>query len=504
MKENNTGKVWLVGAGPSDPGLMTIKGMQVLQKAEVVVCDALIGAEILQMIPKNAERIYVGKRAGCHTMPQEEINMLLLRKAQEGKKVVRLKGGDPFLFGRGGEEMETLCGAGIPCEVVPGVTSALAVPAYQGIPVTHRDFCSSLHIVTGHRRNGVSCDIDFDALVRIGGTLVFLMGAAAVGDICSGLLGAGMNANTPAALLMRGTTARQERILATVSTLEEAVRKQGVKTPAIILVGKVCSLAADFSWYDKLPLSGLRILVTRPRKLAEDTAGRLRELGAQALICPTISLQKRKNNTALFEVFRCLSDYRWLVFTSPGGVRIFFEEFYDQKMDIRLLGGLQIAVIGNGTRNALLRYGIHADLMPEVYDGAHLGRLLAAQAHPGDRILIPRAAVGNQELTDALTEMVVDDIPTYDTVYETEALAGYIADLCKGEIDYVFFTSASSVKGFVCAADTVDEAVDITKIKAICIGKQTQSAADALGMQTWAAKTADIESMIECLLRLHK
>ena len=247
MSDKNTGKVWLVGAGPSDPGLFTLKGKQVLEEAEVVVYDALAGQAILNMIPDTAEAINVGKRSSNHTMAQEKINELLVTKAKEGKRVVRLKGGDPFLFGRGGEEIELLAKEHVPYEVVPGITSAISVPAYQGIPVTHRDFCSSVHIITGHKRAGKSYDIDFEALVRTKGTLVFLMGVSSLGDICRGLLEAGMVPDKPAALLIRGTTSSQERIVATVGTLEAEVMRRGARTPAIIVVGDVCALAEELS-----------------------------------------------------------------------------------------------------------------------------------------------------------------------------------------------------------------------------------------------------------------
>ena len=247
-----TGKVWLVGAGPGDIGLFTIKGMEVLKNAEVVVYDSLVGQGVLSQIPAHARLINVGKRASHHTMAQEKINQVLLEEAQKGYRVVRLKGGDPFLFGRGGEELELLKANGIPYEVVPGVTSPISVPAYNGIPVTHRDFCSSLHIITGHKRAGKAYDIDFEALVNTKGTLVFLMGVSALSDICQGLLDGGMSPDMPAAILQKGTTAGQKRIVATVSTLPQEVARQGIETPAIIVVGKVCSLSEDFAWYEEL------------------------------------------------------------------------------------------------------------------------------------------------------------------------------------------------------------------------------------------------------------
>ena len=236
------GKVWLVGAGPSDAELMTVKGKRVIEEADVIVYDALVGKGILSMIPTDVELINVGKRAGNHIMVQEDINKVLLDKALEGKKVVRLKGGDPFLFGRGGEELELLIENNIEFEIVPGITSAISVPAYNGIPVTHRDFCSSLHIITGHKKKGEKYNIDFEALVRTKGTVVFLMGIAALGDICSGLLEAGIEKDMPAAVLCQGTTARQRKVVATISTLVDEVERQGVTPPGIIVVGKVCSV----------------------------------------------------------------------------------------------------------------------------------------------------------------------------------------------------------------------------------------------------------------------
>ena len=294
----STGKVWLVGAGPSDAGLFTLKGKQVLEQAEVVVYDALVGHGVLSMVPAGVKLIDVGKRAGNHTMPQWQINQVLLEEARAGKRVVRLKGGDPFMFGRGGEELELLAQNGIPYEVVPGVTSPLSVPAYNGIPVTHRDFTSSLHIITGHKRKGQEYDIDFEALVRTKGTLVFLMGITAMADICAGLLKGGIDPDTPAAVLQKGTTARQKRVVATVSTLKAASDAAGIETPAIIVVGKVCSLADGFAWYEKLPLFGCRVLVTRPRELASVMSKKLREKGAEVVELPAIRTEAIQDNQA--------------------------------------------------------------------------------------------------------------------------------------------------------------------------------------------------------------
>jgi len=500
-KRQESGKVWLVGAGPSDPGLFTLRGKQVLEKADVVVYDALVGEGILSMIPAGAERRYVGKHSGSHTLPQEEINRLLVELALEGKRVVRLKGGDPFLFGRGGEEIESLTKNGIPFEVIPGITSAIAVPAYQGIPVTHRDFCSSIHIITGHKRSDAENGIDYEALARTEGTLIFLMGVSALPDICRGLLAAGMPAETPAALLMRGTTARQRRIVVTLGTLEEEVRRQGSETPAIIVVGEVCGLAEEFSWFESMPLGGVNVMLTRPEEAARETVEKLRDLGAEVTAVPMIRTVRRENNTALKKALTNLDQYQWLVFTSPAGVRIFFEELSERKLDVRKLGSVRFAALGPGTGRELSARGLYADLMPDIYDGEHLGEALAGAGEPGDRVLIPRAAVGNEELVEKLADMTVDDIPTYDTVFEpVEEEERYRAELENGEIDYVLFTSSSCVRGFAAAF----AGMDFSGIRAVCIGKQTMAAAEESGMQTYVADEADIDSLIGCLLQAHQ
>ena len=489
------GKVWLVGAGPGDIGLFTLKGAAVLQQADVVVYDSLVGEGVLAKIPEHARLINVGKRANHHTMVQEDINKVLLEEAEKGNKVVRLKGGDPFLFGRGGEELELLSENGIPYEIVPGVTSPISVPAYNGIPVTHRDFCSSLHIITGHKRAGQEYDIDFKALTQTKGTLVFLMGIAALEDICKGLLDGGMDPDMPAAVLQKGTTAGQKRVVATVGTLKEEVDRQGIETPAIIVVGKVCSLADKFAWYEKLPLAGWKVLVTRPRQHISKTADLLRQKGAEVLELPSICTVPVEDNSRLYEAFEKLDTYQWIIFTSPAGVEIFFDEMDRKEMDVRSLGQAKIAVIGEGTKKKLKEHHLLADFVPSVYDGDTLGTELAKELQGNEKILIPRAEAGNKKLTELLeqTGAKVDDIATYTTCYEKSRLIDEKKELETGSVDCVVFTSASTVKGFVEGT----QGLDYTKVKAACIGKQTKAAADAYGMQTRMAKKATIESLIE-------
>ena len=489
------GKVWLVGAGPGDIGLFTLKGEAVLQQADVVVYDSLVGEGVLARIPEHARLINVGKRASHHTMVQEDINKVLLEEAQKGNKVVRLKGGDPFLFGRGGEELELLSENGISYEIIPGVTSPISVPAYNGIPVTHRDFCSSLHIITGHKRAGQTYDIDFRALTQTKGTLVFLMGIAALEDICKGLLNGGMDPDMPAAVLQKGTTAGQKRVVATVSTLNAEVDRQGIETPAIIVVGKVCSLADRFAWYEKLPLAGWKVLVTRPRQHISKTADLLRKKGAEVLELPSICTVPVEDNSRLYEAFEKLAAYQWIIFTSPVGVEIFFDEMDRKEMDVRSLGQAKIAVIGEGTKKKLKEHHLLADFVPSVYDGETLGTEIAKELQGDEKILIPRAEAGNKKLTELLeqTGAKVDDIATYTTCYEKSRLIDEKKEFETGSVDCVVFTSASTVKGFVEGTP----GLDYTSVKAACIGKQTKAAADAYGMQTRMAKKATIESLIE-------
>lgn len=501
--KKKTGKVWLVGAGPGDVGLFTIKGREILEQAEVVVYDSLVGDGILAMIPRTADKINVGKRAGHHTMPQEQINQVLLEEAVKGKRVIRLKGGDPFLFGRGGEELELLSKEGIPFEVVPGVTSSIAVPAYNGIPVTHRDYCSSVHIITGHKKAGQEYNINFRALAETGGTLVFLMGVSALEDICRNLMEAGLSPETPAAVLQQGTTAGQKRIVATLSTLKSEADRQGVRTPAIIVVGNVCELADDFFWYEKLPLAGQKILLTRPKELISSMAQKLRKQGAEVLELPAISVEAVKDRREIYECLEKLKEYQWMAFTSPSGVRIFFELLMEAGGDIRSLGNIKIAAIGAGTQKALKAHGLYADLIPMTYDGKHLGRELAKVCEPDDRILLPRAAIGNKEIIEELkmrSDIQVDDVAIYDTFYEKQEVINLSKEIEEDRISCAVFTSASTVRGFVNAVPDAD----YTKIKAACIGKQTAGEAEKYGMQTFISEEATMDSLCELVIRMRE
>ena len=486
------GSVILVGAGPGDPGLLTQKGRQAIENAQVVVYDRLVSPAILSLIPKDAEKINVGKESSNHLVPQEEINRILLRKAQEDKRVVRLKGGDPFLFGRGGEELELLEAAGIPFQVVPGVTSALSVPAYAGIPVTHRDFCSSVHIITGHARAGAELSIDFDALKRTGGTLVFLMGVTSLPKICKGLLDAGMAPDMPAAVVERGTLPRQRKLVSTLERLPLEAEKAGVKSPAIIVVGKVCSLSNRFDWFDCLSLKGKTVVVTRPEDRSGTLTQRLRELGAEVVDYPCIRTVAREENPELEEAVGNLSRYRCLVFTSPAGPEIFFRRLRAAGRDARALSGLTLAAIGPKTAKALEKHGVTADLVPETYDSDHLAKALEAVEGP---VLLCRASRGSTALPEMLERKGIPfaDVPIYDTVYT--APDPQKVDALLGEKLLVTFTSASTVRGFVESLP----GRDLKNVIGCCIGKQTEAEAKKYGLTTVVSQEATMESLMETI-----
>lgn len=489
------GKVYLVGAGPSDEGLFTLRGKELLEKADVVVYDALVGQGILSLIPPSTKCIYVGKRAGKHSMKQEEINQLLVEEALARNTVVRLKGGDPFLFGRGGEEIEALLQHSILFEVVPGVPSAISVPAFAGIPVTHRSVSSSLHVFTGHTKEGVS-QFEYPALVQLGGTLVFLMGVNAMPEICSGLIQAGLSPNTPAAMIQSGTTALQKKVISTVADLPRDSEAAGLSSPAVIVIGQVCALG--FDWAEKRPLHGKKIAVTRPRARISTLSTALRAQGAEVVEFPCIVTRTIDPNPELQMKLNTLKEYHWAVFTSPAGVDCFFEQLQRYSLDIRCLYGIQLAAIGSATARALAECGLRADYIPEEYSAAKLGEGLAQRVQQGERVLLLRAKEGSPDLPHALSAGGIhfEDIALYETIYELPRADEMHRMVASGELDYVTFTSASTVRGFVRALG----GEHFSTVKAVCIGQITQKEAERYGMQTITAARAEITSMVDCIM----
>lgn len=492
MGSETMGNVILVGAGPGDPGLLTQKGREALEQAQVVVYDRLVGPEILALIPKSAEKIDVGKQASHHPVPQEQINQILLEKALEGKRVVRLKGGDPFLFGRGGEELELLREHNIPFQVVPGVTSALSVPAYAGIPVTHRDFCSSVHIITGHARAGAELHINYEALCRAGGTLVFLMGVTALPQICAGLLRSGMEPTTPAAVVERGTLPQQRKVVSTLMELPQAAAQAQVQSPAVIVVGKVCGLSDKFDWFDNLPLKGKQVIVTRPAGRGGTLCEKLQALGASVTNYPCIQTVPREECPELDAAMENLSGYRWLVFTSPAGPEIFFRRLRLSGWDARALAGIKLAAIGPKTAAELEKFGVTADLVPETYDSEHLAQAMARVEGP---VLLCRASRGSNALPERFAKNGIpfQDIPLYDTVY-TAPDDSQVRALLNQKV-LVTFTSASTVRGFV---ESLPGA-DLSQVLGCCIGPQTAREAEKYGIVVTVAQEATMDSLIECI-----
>jgi uroporphyrinogen III methyltransferase/synthase len=407
-------RVSLVGAGPGDKGLLTLKGLQRLQDADVVLFDRFVGAEILAMIPDRAEKIDVGKTAGVHPVPQDEINRLLLEKAKQGLNVVRLKGGDPFVFGRGGEELDLLAENGIPFEVVPGVSSAIAGAAYAGIPITHRDYASSMHIITGHAKNNENPNINYDALIRAEGTLVFMMGVAAAGEICAGCIAAGMNKDMPAVIVENAATGIQRKFTGTVETLPAIAMENAVESPAIIIIGKVCLLSDRYDWFGKKPLIGKHVIVARAKsgtsKLSED----LRELGCYVTELPGAKIAPLTGGD-FGKALEKINSYSWLVFTSSVGVNVFFDYLIQTGFDIRTLHHLKVACIGTETEKEINKRGIKAAFCPAEYNGAALAHGLSALIKSSEKLLIARAKDGAEDLTRILKNAGIDfdDVALY-------------------------------------------------------------------------------------------
>ncbi|MGH7728650.1 MAG: uroporphyrinogen-III C-methyltransferase [Vulcanimicrobiaceae bacterium] len=479
MSAPRLGKVWLVGAGPGDPGLLTQKGARAIANCDALVYDYLAAEPIVALAPPDCERIYVGKKAGSHTMPQAEIEALLVRLAREGKRVVRLKGGDVVVFARGGEEATELAKAGIPFELVPGISSALAAPAYAGIPITHRAWNTSFLVATGHEdpSKGES-SLDFAKLANPHATLVFLMAMGNLAGIVAQLLAHGMPTETPVAIVREGTKPTQETLTATLATVVAEVERTHLSAPAIVVIGNVVRERERMRWFDRGPLFGKRVLVTRPRGQAGTFAERLWEAGAEPLLAPTIALAPPDDEAAAQAAVRRVRDYRWLVFTSQNGVAAFFDRLSADGADARALGGVRIAAIGPKTAERLLAHGIRADFVPAQYVAEAVAEGLLAHSAPGDRLLLFRA----QEARDVLPETLraqgraVEVVAAYTTVVLRDPA---LAESAR-RADIWTFTSASTVRGLV---TNVPDAAALARERIVaCIGPITAAAARESGL----------------------
>ncbi len=478
-------RVYLVGAGPGDPGLVTLRGREVLALADVVVYDALISERLLDHAPAEAERIYVGKRAAQHTLSQEEINALLVEKARAGATVVRLKGGDPYVFGRGGEEALALVEAGIDFEVVPGVTAAIAAPACAGIPVTHRHMASGVALVTGHEADDkTDSALDWDALARWPGTLVFYMGVKNLAAISANLIAHGRSAETPAAAIRRGTTPRQQTITGTLATLPQAAEQAGLEPPAVILVGDVVVLRDRLQWFERRPLFGRRIVVTRARAQASELAKRLEAAGAETLEAPAIRIEPPDDPAALQTAARHAASFHWIVFTSVNGVEAYFEALADAGLDARALASARIATIGPATAERLARFGLRPDLQPETFTGAAVAEALAATGNlAGLRILLPRTDIAPKELPKALAAQgaEVREVVAYRTVPDTASCDVVAEALEADEIDWLTFTSSSTVGNFIGAVGK--DRVCASRARIASIGPTTSATLREAGLE---------------------
>ena len=500
-----TGRVYLVGAGPGALGLVTLRARQLVSRADVVVYDYLCNPDMLHWARTDVEIIYAGKSGGSHTMSQDEINQMLVKKAGEGKEVVRLKGGDPYVFGRGGEEAQVLVRAGISFETVPGVTSAIAAPSYAGIPVTHRDCASTVTFVTGHEDpSKPDSAIDWSHLARLRGTKIFLMGVERLREITQRLMAEGADASTPVALVRWGTTARQESLEGTLATVADLVEKRGLAAPAVTIVGDVVKLRSELNWYEKLPLFGQRVVVTRTRRQASSLSEKLRLLGADVLEISTIRIVPMPLDTAQQDKLANLfAHFNWIIFTSPNAVDRFFAEFSRACADVRSFRFVKIAAVGPATVQRLQAFHLHADLQPEIYTTEKLAELFDAKMAAGARFCLPHGKKAEPSLADHLREQggIVEEWITYDTQPEPDDASGARARYLKEGAHWITFTSASTAENW--DALKLKTGPGAPSPKVISMGPQTTIALRKLGYAITAeAASAKIDSLVETIIKL--
>ena len=446
------GRVFLVGAGPGDPELLTLKGLRLIQTADVIAYDRLIDTRLLTHAHPDAELIDVGKTPGSRT--QKDISSLLVGHARKGKRVVRLKGGDPFVFGRGGEEAEALDDARIDFEVVPGVTSAIAAPAYAGIPLTHRDHASSFTVVTGSAApDGRSGGIDWPALAAMPGTLVFLMAWRNLDHIASRLIDAGKPADTPAAVVSWGTQPWQRTVEGPLGSIAVSARSAGLRSPATLVIGSVVDLRERLSWFETLPLFGRRVLVTRTRIQASTLSNRLSQMGAFPLEVPTIDVRLQPDSPDLLAALASAAQFDWIAFTSANAVRAVMDGLTRTGRDTRALHGVKIAAIGPASAAALARYGIMADLVADTATSAGLASAMIESGIAGSRVLLPRSDIAGSTLPDRLRSSgaLVEEVVSYRTVIP-QSSRKLVRSTLRDGIDAITFTSSSTVKNFVWTA----------------------------------------------------
>ncbi len=503
------GRVYLVGAGPGDPKLITVKGLEALQRSDAVVYDRLAGAALLMKTKPGAELIYVGKRPDRHTMKQEEINQLLVDLALQGKTVTRLKGGDPSVFGRVGEEAELLVQYGIEFDIVPGITSAVAVPAYAGIPVTHRDFNSSFLVVTGHEQpEKLDTTIHWDKVANAADTLIFLMGVAKIRYISEQLIQNGRSSATPVALVRWGTRPEQETLTGTLATIADLVEQAEFKPPAVIVVGEVVRLRDKLQWIEKKPLFGKRVLVTRARSQASTLVDKIAELGGEPIEFPVIQIKEPADPTIaerLDDAVQQADRYDWLMFTSSNGVSHFFERMMKLGVDVRKLHQVRIAAVGPKTAEALRARGIIATSIPDQFQAEGMLASLLPELQAGQRVLLPRSAIARAWLPRELEKLGLEvvEVDAYATVPSADGAEVIIDLLLKGNVDYITFTSSSTVTNLwnVLSDYHANPLELLGKAKVVCIGPVTAQTATDKGLIVYRIATeATVDSMLTTII----
>ncbi|WHH59213.1 uroporphyrinogen-III C-methyltransferase [Petroclostridium sp. X23] len=493
------GKVYLVGAGPGDYKLITLKALELIQKAEVLVYDRLVNKKILKYRPTGCELVYVGKKPNHHTLTQDQINDVLIQKANEGKIVVRLKGGDPFIFGRGGEEAEYIRQHGADFEIVPGISSFYACPAYAGIPVTHRDFSTSVHVITGHEEDGKQ-DVDYAALAKLKGTLVFLMGMKNIGTITRNLIKNGKAPATPAAVIHWGTTSRQRTAAGTIESIEDIVKEKNITSPSVLVIGEVVTLQKELEWLSLKPLFGKRILVTRTVSQASQLTDKIEALGGDAVEFPTITIEEPLSHTELDDALQRLNIYNWLIFTSVNGVDGFFNRMRYHKIDIRALGNIKIFAIGAKTKAKVERMGLNIDAVPNVFNSSEAVKVLSEYITRGDKVLFPTSNLAKDTIINCVEGKggTIHKVDAYRTEPNYEVDPDIIEDIKSGKIDIITFASSSAVENFVRIAGA-----DIGNAQICSIGPMTTETAVSFGLKVTAtASNATMEDLMDKILEV--
>lgn len=493
------GKVFLIGAGPGDERLITLRGLDCIQAADVIVYDRLAPQKILQYRKKDCELIYVGKQSKNHIKTQEEINAILYERALEGKRVARLKGGDPYVFGRGGEEGKYLVNRGIEIEVIPGITSAIGGAAYAGIPITHRDYASSFHVITGHLKEE-DRELDWATLAKLKGTLVFLMGMSELEDITINLINHGMQKTTPVAVVHWATTQKQRVATGTLEDIHEIILREGMSSPSIILVGQVVKLRESLNFFERKPLFGKKVLVTRAQPQNSRLSQKIYELGGTPIEFPVIQIKDLSQEERICQEIKKVNQYNYVIFTSQNGVKIFFDRLFSLGLDVRQLGNSTIVAIGKATAREIEKYYLHADIIPKDYIAEGIYDRLKDQLQSGDKILIPRAKESRSFLVDKLSKLCkVQELKIYETILGEgiESKEEIRRLLEKREIDYITFTSSSTVKNLV---KIVGDSEMLKGVKLMSIGPITSKTIKDFGLKVYKqAKDYDIAGLLKIL-----